>query len=67
MPNYITWDVIYPVGGKRRRERGWAVAYGQLDRHVTYRRARGAARRGPYRGRVQALVEDSYRGRKARR
>ena len=65
MSAYIIWDnfIIYPVGGKRHRKRGWAVAYGQLDRHVTYRRAR----RGPYRGRVQALIEDSYRGRRVRR
>ena len=46
----------------RGRFRGWAVAFGTRDSHVTYRRAR----RGPFRGRVQALVEDSYKRRLAR-
>lgn len=52
--------VILPSRGKKR---GWAVAFGTRDSHVTYRRGR----RGPFRGRVQAVVEDSYRRRRGRK
>lgn len=49
----MAWTIL-PLRGKPR---GWAVAYGTRDSHATYRRGR----RGPFRGRVQAAVEDAYR------
>lgn len=53
------WQIL-PLRG---RQRGWAVAFGVRDSHVTYRRGR----RGPFRGLVQAVVEDSYRRRRGSR
>ena len=47
-----TWRFVDVIPYPTRRRWVW-----REERHVTYRRGR----RGPYRGRVQALIQDAQR------
>ncbi len=48
--NTARWEFVEVISYTQRRRWVW-----REERHVTYRRAR----RGPYRGRVQALIQDA--------
>jgi len=50
--NTARWDIIEVISYAQRRRWVW-----REERHVTYRRGR----RRPYRGRVQALIQDAQR------
>ncbi len=52
--NTASWDIIEVIPYPLHRRWVW-----HEERHVTYRRGR----RGPHRGRVQALVQDAQRKR----